>query len=194
MRMGGYATNAFVFLISTIFDLYLLAIMLRFLLQATRANFYNPVSQFLVKVTNPPLIPLRRLIPGILGVDMAAIVLLLLITFVKFIVLLSLTSQKFSLLGLLILSVADLINLSINIFFFSILIQVILSWVNPMSGGMNPAVSLLYALNEPILGRARKLIKPIHGFDLSPIVAAIFLQLLKFLLVMPLNDLAKNLM
>jgi len=192
--MGGYATNAFVFLISTIFDLYLLAIMLRFLLQATRANFYNPVSQFLVKVTNPPLIPLRRLIPGILGVDMAAIVLLLLITFVKFIVLLSLTSQKFSLLGLLILSVADLINLSINIFFFSILIQVILSWVNPMSGGMNPAVSLLYALNEPILGRARKLIKPIHGFDLSPIVAAIFLQLLKFLLVMPLNDLAKNLM
>jgi len=192
--MGGYATNAFVFLVSTVFDLYLLAIMLRFLLQAARANFYNPVSQFLVKVTNPPLIPLRRLIPGVLGIDMAAVVLLLLITLVKFIVLLGLMGQKFSLLGLMVLSVADLFNLTINIFFFSILIQVILSWVNPMAGGMNPAVTLLYTLNEPILSRARMLIKPIHGFDLSPIVAAVFLQLMKFLLVMPLNDLAARLM
>ena len=192
--MGGYATNAFVFLISTVFDLYLLAIMLRFLLQATRANFYNPVSQFLVKATNPPLIPLRRIIPGVLGIDMAAVVLLLLITLIKFIVLLSLTGQKFSMLGLLVLSISDLINLSINVFFFSILIEVIMSWVNPMSGNANPAIALVYTLNYPILSRARALIKPIHGFDLSPIVAMIFLQLLKLLVVMPLNDFAARLM
>lgn len=192
--MGGYATNAFVFVISTIFDLYLIAIMLRFLLQATRANFYNPVSQFLVKVTNPPLIPLRRIIPGVLGIDMAAVLLLLLVTLVKLIVILSLIGQKLSLTGLMILSVSEILNLAINVFIFSILIQVILSWVSPASGGMNPAVSLVYTLNEPILSRARALIKPIHGFDLSPIVAMVVLQVLKMVIVMPLADLASRMM
>jgi YggT family protein len=85
-------------------------------------------------------------------------------------------------------------NLALNVFIFSILIQVILSWVNPMSGGMNPAVSLVYTLNEPILSRARRLIKPIHGFDLSPIVAMVILQVLKMIVVMPIADIAARMM
>jgi len=106
------------------------------------------------------------------------------------VILLGLASQHYRFAGLAIFGLASVLNLAINVFFFSILIQVVISWINPMAAGMNPAVSLLHTLNEPILGRARKLIKPIHGFDLSPIVAAVVLQLMKILLVSPLVGLS----
>ena len=74
---GQYFSNAGVFLASTLFGLYILAVMLRFLLQTVRADFYNPLVQVLVKITDPLLVPLRRLIPGMFGLDMAAVALLL---------------------------------------------------------------------------------------------------------------------
>ncbi|WP_455211431.1 YggT family protein [Kaarinaea lacus] len=189
--MGNYAGNAGVFLIQTLFGLYLVAVMLRFLLQMTRADFYNPVSQFLVKVTNPPLIPLRRIIPGLAGIDMAAVVLLLVIQAVELVLVGLVQGFSLGIPGLLVLTVAELLNLLLNIYFFTILIQVILSWVNP--GGYNPAVALLYSLNEPILSRARRVIPPISGFDLSPIVVFIGIQLIKILLVSPIADMGKRL-
>jgi YggT family protein len=187
--MGGYAGNAGVFLIQTVFGLYLIAVMLRFLLQLTRADFYNPISQFLVKVTNPPLIPMRRVIPGVLGIDMAAVVLLILIQALELFLVGMVQGVTIAVAGLLVLTVAELINLLLNVFMITILIQVVLSWVNP--GGYNPAVALLYSLNEPILGRARRLIPPISGFDLSPIVVFIAIQLLKIVLVSPIRDMGR---
>ncbi|KPJ91627.1 MAG: hypothetical protein AMJ53_11230 [Gammaproteobacteria bacterium SG8_11] len=189
--MGNYAGNAGVFLIQTLFGLYLVAVMLRFLLQLTRADFYNPVSQFLVKVTNPPLIPLRRVVPGLIGIDMAAVVLLLVIQAVELVLVGLVQGFSLGIGGLAVLTVAQLISLLLNIYFFTILIQVILSWVNP--GGYNPAVALLYTLNEPILSRARRMIPPISGFDLSPIVVFIGIQLVKILLVAPISDMGKRL-
>ncbi|MGD8592029.1 MAG: YggT family protein [Gammaproteobacteria bacterium] len=189
--MGNYAGNAGVFLIQTLFGLYLVAVMLRFLLQMTRADFYNPVSQFLVKVTNPPLIPLRRVIPGLIGIDMAAVVLLLVIQAVELVLVGMVQGFSLGIPGLLVLTVAELLNVLLNIYFFTILIQVILSWVNP--GGYNPAIALLYSLNEPILSRARRIIPPISGFDLSPIVVFIGIQLIKILLVSPIADIGKRL-
>ena len=189
--MGNYAGNAGVFLIQTLFGLYLVAVMLRFLLQMTRADFYNPVSQFLVKVTNPPLIPLRRVIPGLIGIDMAAVVLLLVIQAVELVLVGMEQGFSLGIPGLLVLTVAELLNVLLNIYFFTILIQVILSWVNP--GGYNPAIALLYSLNEPILSRARRIIPPISGFDLSPIVVFIGIQLIKILLVSPIADIGKRL-
>lgn len=189
--MGNYAGNAGVFLIQTLFGLYLVAVMLRFLLQMSRADFYNPVSQFLVKVTNPPLIPLRRVIPGFIGIDMAAVVLLIVIQAVELVLVGLVQGFSLGIAGLIVLTVAELFNLLLNIYFFTILIQVILSWVNP--GGYNPAVALLYSLNEPILSRARRMIPPISGFDLSPIVVFIGIQLVKMLLVAPIADVGKRL-
>jgi YggT family protein len=189
--MGNYAGNAGVFLIQTLFGLYLVAVMLRFLLQMTRADFYNPVSQFLVKITNPPLIPMRRLIPGLIGIDMAAIVLLVIIQAVELVLVGLVQGYSLGIAGLLVLTVAELINLLLNIYFFTILIQVILSWVNP--GGYNPAIALLYSLNEPILSRARRLIPPISGFDLSPIVVFIGIKLIQIILVAPIADTGKRL-
>lgn len=188
---GGYGSNALVFLIQTVFSLYLIAVMLRFLLQLTRADFYNPVSQFLVKVTNPPLIPLRRIIPGMLGIDVAAVVLLIAIQMLDLFLVFIVQGITLAPLGLLVLTIAELLNLVLNVFLFTILIQVVLSWINP--GNYNPTVALLYSLNEPLLGRARRLMPPIHGFDLSPIIVLVIIQLLKLLLIAPIADVGKAL-
>lgn len=189
--VGGYGSNALVFLIQTVFSLYIIAVMLRFLLQLTRADFYNPVSQFLVKVTNPPLIPLRRIIPGILGIDVAAVVLLIAIQMLELFLVFIVQGITLAPVGLLILTIAELLNLALNVFLFTILIQVVISWINP--GVYNPTVSLLYSLNEPLLGRARRLLPPIHGFDLSPIIVLVVIQLLKILLIAPISDVGKAL-
>jgi YggT family protein len=189
--MGGYGTNAIVFLLQTVFDLYLVAVILRFLLQVCRADFYNPVSQFLVKVTNPPLIPLRRMIPGFMGIDIAALVLMLTLKLISMFLIYLIQGVALGIPALLVLSFAGLLNLLINVYFFTILIQVVVSWINP--GSYNPALSLLYAINEPMLGRARKLIPPVSGFDLSPIVVIIGLQLISMLLVQPIADAGKAL-
>ena len=185
----GYGTDAIVFLINTIFGLYILAIMLRVLLQIVRADFYNPVSQFLVKVTNPPLIPLRRLIPGFGGIDFPAIVLMFIVQLIASLLIYLVLGASPVFIGLVVLAVAELLKLFVYVFIFSILIQVVISWINP--GAYNPVVSLLYSLNEPLLSRARRIIKPISGFDLSPIVALIILQLTIFLLVNPVYKLGE---
>jgi len=187
----GYATNAGTFLIETLIGLVLMVIMLRFILQIIRADFHNPVSQFIVKVTNPMLVPLRRIIPGVAGIDMASIVLLLAIQYLELFLLVTLQGATFFPLGMLVIAIAKLIGLAITVFTFSILIQVIISWINP--GVYNPVVGLLHQINEPILGKARRVIPPISGFDLSPIVAMIALQLLSILLVAPISDFGMSL-
>jgi len=191
MMGGSYAGNAGIFLIQTLFGLYAGAVMLRFLLAMVRADFYNPVSQFLVKVTNPPLLPLRRIIPGVMGIDMASVVLLIVLEATKLLLIAAVQGFGIHPLGLLVLTLAELLTLLINIYFFTILIQVILSWVSP--GNYNPAVALLHSLNEPLLGRARRILPPISGFDLSPILVLVGLQLLEMLLVAPIQDLGRGL-
>jgi len=188
---GGYGTQAIQFLIQTIFSMYLVAIMLRILLQMTRADFYNPVSQFLVKVTNPPLIPLRRIIPGFMGIDMAAVLLLLVLMAAELFLIVLINGGSISLSGLIVIAIANLFDLLLDVYFYSILIQVIISWINP--GSYNPVVSLLYSINEPLLGRARRLIPPISGFDFSPIVVVILLKLVGILLVQPIAALGRSL-
>ena len=185
---SNYVTNPIEFLINTLFSLYILAVMLRFILAAVRADFYNPVSQFLVKVTNPPLLPLRKLIPSIGKVDTASLVLMLILQMASFGLIALLRGGQISLGALVILSIAELVGLLLNVFLFAIFIQVILSWVNP--GTYNPVVSLLYSITEPVLRPCRRLIPPMSGMDLSPLVALIAIQLAKMLLLPPLLQLA----
>jgi YggT family protein len=192
MSGAPYFNNAGVFLVQTLFGLYILAIMLRFLLQWAQADFYNPLVQFLVKLTNPPLLPLRRYIPGYMGLDMAAVVLMLGLKLVELLLVFYLVNQSSNLSGLLMLAFAELLGLFINVLFWAVIIQAILSWINP--DPRHPAVSLLHQLTEPILRPARRLLPPISGLDLSPIVVLIALQLLKILLVSPLTDMSFSLL
>jgi YggT family protein len=188
---NAYATNAFVFLVQTAFGLYILAVMLRFLLQLVRADFYNPIAQFLVKITNPPLLPLRRVVPGLRGVDLAAVVLLVALKAAELLVIGALVGASFQPAGLFVIVVAELFSLLLNVFLVSILIQVVLSWVAP--GTYNPVAALVYRLNAPLLEPAQRLIPPIGGLDLSPIAVIIGIQLLKIVIYAPLLDLGRGL-
>ncbi|NOX44051.1 MAG: YggT family protein [Gammaproteobacteria bacterium] len=189
---GSYTGNAGVFLIETLFGLYILAVMLRFLLQWVRADFYNPLAQVLVKVTNPPLIPLRRIIPGFRGVDFASILLMLVLQALALILIGMVKGVAFQPAGLIVLSFTKLLSLMFNVFFFSILIQVIISWISP--GSHNPVVSLVHSLNEPLMRPVRRIIPPISGLDLSPLVVMIGIQLCNMLIIAPLSDIGRSLL
>lgn len=189
MMGGSYVGNAATFLIETLVGLYILVVMLRFLLQWARADFYNPVSQFIVKATQPVLAPLRRIIPGFAGLDLAAVVFMFVLKFVELWLITAMLGIAPQIGGLAMLSIAELLGLAINVYVFAILIQVIISWVNP--GMYNPVMGLLHSLNEPLLAPARRMIPPISGLDLSPIAVIIVLQLVSMLAVAPIRDLAR---
>ncbi|MCU7851469.1 MAG: YggT family protein [Candidatus Thiodiazotropha sp. (ex Monitilora ramsayi)] len=184
---GSYLANPMIFLVQTLFGLYILAVLLRFLLQLVHADFFNPISQFLVKATNPPLKILRRFIPGLGGIDLAAVILAWLLKAIELLLVLSISGNAVNLLGPLVWAIPELVELVINIFLFAVLIQVILSWVNP--GSYNPATALLYSLTGPVMRPAQKLLPPMGGLDLSPMLVMIGLVLLKMLLLPPLKAL-----
>jgi YggT family protein len=188
---SSYFTNPLVFLVQVLFGLYALIVMLRFLLQLVRADFYNPLSQFIVKATSPVLNPLRRVIPGVGGRDIASLVLAWLVIGLELLLVFLISGQGLQLLTSLLLALPKLVELTINIFLFSILIQVILSWVNP--GVHNPAVSVIHSLTEPLLAPARRWIPPMGGLDLSPMAVMIGLVLLEMLLIPPLKNLVLSL-
>jgi len=179
----NYYSSPLEFLITTLFSLYILAVMLRFLLGAVRADFYNPISQFLVRITNPLLLPLRRIIPGIGKYDTASLVLLLILQFISLVVIVLLRGGNIAFIPLLAAAIIKIILLLINVFIFAIFVQVILSWINP--GTYNPVNALLNSLTSPVLRPIQRVIPPVSGMDLSPLFALIGLQVLK-MLVAPL--------
>ena len=189
---GSYLTDALLYLINTIFSIYILFVVLRFLLQTVQADSHNPISQFLLQATRPPLRLLRRFIPGHGGIDWSCIILMVMLQAIE----LSLTSlitygASFAFFGLLLLSTAELLKLIIHIFMFVIFVQIILSWISP--GSYNPITVLLHQLSEPLLRLARRILPSTHGIDFSPILVFIFLQLSLTLLVRPLTDLGRAL-
>jgi YggT family protein len=181
----AYFTNPLIFLVKTLFGLYIAIVMIRFLLQWARADFYNPISQFVVKVTSPVLRPMRKVIPGYGGLDLSALVLAWLLKAVELALLSMLLGLGRNPLAALIWAIPALVGLMISIFLFGILIRVILSWVNP--DPYNPAVALLNRITDPIMVPAQRLVPPIGGIDLSPMVAMIGLVLLEMLLLPPLQ-------
>ncbi|MGB5831508.1 MAG: YggT family protein [Thiohalocapsa sp.] len=184
----AYFTNPLIFLVKTLFGLYIALVVIRFLLQWARADFYNPISQFVVKVTTPVLRPLRKIIPGYGGMDLSALVLAWLLKAVELAVLSLLLGLDRNPLAALAWAIPALLGLVISIFLFAILIRVILSWVNP--DPYNPAVALLTRLTDPIMGPAQRLIPPMGGIDLSPMLVMIGLVLLEMLLLPPLQFLS----
>ncbi|MGB5202342.1 MAG: YggT family protein [Sedimenticolaceae bacterium] len=183
----SYLTQPAAFLVQVLFGLYAALVVLRFLLQLVRADFYNPLSQFIVRATKPLLNPLRRVIPGVSGMDIAALVLAWLVLTLEQLAILGLAGVGLQPLAAALLAIPELISLIINIFLFAILIQVIISWINP--GSYNPAITLIHSLTEPMLGSVRRRMPEIGGLDLSPMVVMVGLVVLEMLIVPPLKDL-----
>jgi YggT family protein len=175
--------NSLVFLIKTLSDLYILTFMLRLILQWQRADFYNPLSQFVVRVTNPLVRPLRRMIHPVGGVDIASLVLLLGMECLASWLIMSLYGISPSPLLLLRVAVLRLISLAVWFYSISLFIYVILSWVG--QGGYSPAAMLLGKLVEPLLRPARRLLPPIAGLDLSPMLILIALQAIAMAIPLP---------
>lgn len=175
--MSGFI-EALIYIIQTLGSLYLLIVLLRFILQLVRADFYNPLSQFIVKATQPLLTPLRRIIPGFAGLDMASLVLAILVQLLLMTVTLTLMGYNVGgfILQLLVWSLIGITSLFLKVFFFALIISVILSWVAP--GSYNPGAQLVNQICEPLLAPFRKLLPNLGGLDISPIFAFITINLI----------------
>ena len=170
--------KASIFLIETLFSLYLIVIILRFILQWMRASFYDAPSQFILALTNPVIMPLNRLIPRWRNIELSSVVLIFVLAVLEatLINLLAIGEIK-SIIGLLFQAIFSVVFLVLEFYFFSILIEAIASWLVP-PGNYNPITNFLHRINDPLLNPVRKLIPTISGFDLSPLIVLLILQIL----------------
>lgn len=176
----GSPTSAFAFLIETVVHLYLVVVLLRVLLEAVRADFYNPIVQLLVRLTDPLLRPLSKLIPDVGRLNLSAVVLLYVIQLVGLLILMLLSGRSPDPLVLALLTVMRLVRMVLVLYMILILVGVILSWVG--HGVRHPIVPLVFQLTEPVLAPIRRMLPSLGGLDLSPLVAIIGIQFLMILL------------
>lgn len=189
--MGNdYLTNPLEFLLRTLINLYTFAVLLRWVLQRARADFYNPISQLIVRITQPPLTVFKRIIPDIAGLDTPAIALMILLQMLAWTLTGALNGAIPSALALLALSLAELVSMTVSLLFFSILIQTVLSWFNA-DHSRHPTLALLHSINDPLLAPVRRLLPNTGGLDFSPLVVLLGLKVLEMLLVPPILALAQ---
>jgi YggT family protein len=173
----GYFASAIVLLIQMALSAYIYVLMLRFLLQKRGANYHNPVIQLIIRLTDCVVKPLKKLVPSFRGYDFAIVILVLVLELIS-VLLLQLFHIKSSsvLLSTTLLVIAEIGTKLVNIYFYAIIFQAIVSWMPNLYN--NPASEILYLLCEPLLLRSRKMIPPVAGFDLSAIPVLIFLYVI----------------
>ncbi|OUR60683.1 YggT family protein [Bermanella sp. 47_1433_sub80_T6] len=180
--MGSTAAQVGLLLVNAVAGFFLFIIVVRFLLQAVRADFYNPISQFVIKATNPLLIPVRKMIPGFGGYDVAALVLLVAVELVA--IILSLLIMDYSPLPVTNIAIWALlggVGLFLKLYFWGILIMIVASWLAPQS--QNPALVLLRQIVEPVMKPIRKMLPDMGGLDISPIIVFLAIQVLEVILI-----------
>ena len=187
----GYFANAGQIIIQFVFGALIALIVLRVLLQWVRANFYNPICQFIYKATNPVLMPLRKVIPAWRNLDIAGIVLAWLATALKLVLLYATGGQTLGVLGLAVLALADLVDFVLLLYIVLILVRVVISFVGADS--YHPVVPLVMQLTEPVMKPFRRLIPNVGGLDFSPMVVLLVITLARVLVAKPLLDLGLRL-
>ncbi len=165
---------ALIFVISTIAQLLLLVVLLRFWCPLLRVDFRNPIAQGILKFTSPLVVPVRRLLPPIGRIDTATVVVAFGLQYLAILVVLVISGITPTILPIATTAAVDLVLLSLRLFTFAIFIHIILSWIAP--GTYNPATAFIAMLVEPVLRPFRRLIPPLGGLDISPIFAIIGLQ------------------
>jgi YggT family protein len=187
----GYIANAGQLLINFAFGALVALVVLRVLLQVARANFYNPVCQFLYKATNPVLMPLRKVIPAWRNLDVAAVLLAWLLSAIKLALLYALAGHRLGIAGLVLMAFADLVDFVLMLYLGLILVRVLLSFISVERS--NPIVPLVFQLTEPVLGPIRKRLPSLGGIDFSPMLAWLAIMLARVLAVEPVFDLGRRL-
>ena len=180
--------TAMVFLINLVFDMYIMALLLRFILQYIKADFYNPISQLVIQVTSKPfLMPLRRVIPGFYGLDFAIIFLIFVTLMIKAMLLsLVATHGLPSIPGIIVWSIGSFIGSVLTLYFWCIIITAIMSFIPNMQH--SPVHNTFYNITSPILKPIRKKMPMIGGFDLSPFAACVLITLMQILISQPLTN------
>ena len=180
--------NALVFLINIVSQFYIGLVLMRFLMQWVRADFYNPLAQFIVRATNPLVRPLRRMVPSVLGLDVASVLLALVLQIVSLIFIIAIQGRLGSIAWHVIISLAtvELILLILHIYMAAAFLLFIVSWLAPHND--NPLTVLVYQLIYPLTSRIRRYVPPFHGVDFSLMVIVIGISLIKIVLVAPLME------
>jgi YggT family protein len=167
-----------VYIISSLGSVLLSFVVLRFLLQLVRADYYNPISKAVVKLTNPLLVPLRKIVPGFFGIDFACLVLAILVqALVLQLIFLIAGTGLLNIFILLLWSLLGILGLVLTVYYFGIFIIMIASWVAPYSS--HPALTLLRQIIEPVMAPFRKIVPPMGGLDFSPMLVIMILHVLK---------------
>ncbi|AEB27992.1 YggT family protein [Francisella hispaniensis] len=173
--------NVASFLINIIFGLYAFILLFRFFLQWVKADFYNPVCQLIMRATNIVILPLRKFIPGFLNLDWSCIVAVYIVFAIKDLLLGWLHGFSFELTFILLKPIIDIIFAIINMYVYLIIIKAISSWF--VQGGYNPLIMVVYQVTEPLLAKAREIVKPTKsGFDFSPVIVLVGLLCIQIFL------------
>lgn len=171
-----------IFLLDTLLGLFSLALLLRFYMQLLRAPYRNPLSQFLVALTDFMVRPARRVIPGYSGMDLSTLLLAWLAQCILLTGVLMLQGYEFrstvgiAITGLALLGLIEIIKMTLYIILVAIIMQAVLSWFNPHT----PFAPTLDSFTRPFLGVIRRRIPPIGNVDLSPLFVLVIIQLLLF--------------
>lgn len=180
--MPNNLAAALAFIVNAISQLYLFVLLLRLLLPWLGADFRNPIAQAILKITSPVVVPLRRIIPPIGRIDTATVLVAFIIQYITIVVLLMILGRysEATFPAIAIDTIVNLVILMLNLFMFAIIIRVILSWISP--GGYNPAIAIIHTLTDRILLPFRRIVPPLGGLDLSPLVAIILLAALRIVM------------
>ena len=179
--MGSASVQIGLLLVNALAGFFLFVVLLRFVLQAARADFYNPISQFVVKATNPLIVPLRKMIPGLGGFDWAAIVLMIIVQIIAISLSLLIAGYGLPWASIASWAVLGVGGMFLKLYFWGLLIMIIASWLAPQS--YNPALLLLRQIMEPVMAPIRKLLPDMGGFDLSPIILFLVINVFEIILI-----------
>jgi len=167
------------YLLRFLFDALLMVLILRVWLQMVKADFYNPLSQFIVKVTNPIVVPVRRVIPGFGGLDLATILIAYVISTLKFVVIPVLNGGPIDIPSAMYFGLIFGIKQVGFLLFIIMLVMALMSWVVQ---GYNPTLVIFHQLTEPFLRPIRAVVPSIGGLDLSVLVAFLLLNVINIVL------------
>jgi YggT family protein len=171
--MPANVTQALVFVVNAVAQLYVFVLLLRILLPWLGADYRNPITQAILKITSPVVVPLRRIIPPVGRVDTATVLVAFIIQYLLIMLILLIFGKSATIGTIALTAIVDLVLLMLRLFVFAIIIRVILSWISP--GGYNPALAIIHALTDRVLLPFRRIIPPLGGLDLSPLVAIILI-------------------
>lgn len=188
--------DALLFSIKCIFDIYISIVLFRLILQFAKADFYNPIAEFVVRITNPLLKPLRKVIPGFFGIDWSAILLAIILQVTELILILlvkgfALTLHLSSFLGILLWGLGELLDSYLLILLIVVFLRAIMSWIQP--GIYSPGTAMLIQITEPMYRKVRKFLPDLGAIDLSPVIIIFIIILIRIIFPVYLIGIGRSL-